>query len=498
MNFYTLFENNFVAAFPELFISFAICVLLVYGVIYSTSSDYGLPLIAENMGWLAIQTFALALLLIGNQSFGTMSLFNNTMIHDLGVSGIQILLLLGSIFCLLISFDYLKEEKLHAFEYIMLMMLSVLGMMLITASYDLISMYLAIELQSLCLYVLAAFKKNSAFSTEAGLKYFILGALSSGLLLFGSSLIYGFSGTTNFEDLARLCTGTHDSMHLISTGVLVGLSFIGAGLFFKIAAVPFHMWSPDVYEGAPTSVSAFFAIVPKVAILGVLIRIFMVSFYDFIPIWQQMIILCSFGSMVVGAFGALQQKKIKRLLAYSSIGHVGYLLVGLSTGTLEGVHGMLIYIAIYMVMSLNMWTCLLSLSFQGQYGRVQYLTDFISLSKINPLLAITITLGMFSMAGVPPLAGFCAKMYIFFAAMEASMYALAIAGVLTSVVGSYYYIRLIKVMFFEKSSTWRLYKPIDREKSLVLAITTIFIMFFFAYPTPLLVSLQHMAITLTC
>jgi proton-translocating NADH-quinone oxidoreductase chain N len=357
-------------------------------------------------------------------------------------------------------------------------------------------MYLAIEMQSLCLYVLAAFKKNSAFSTEAGLKYFILGAFSSGLLLFGSSLIYGFTGTTNFEELASICTGSYNSSDLVYNGVVIGIIFVGSGILFKMAAAPFHMWSPDVYEGSPTVVSAFFAIVPKIAVFSLMLKLYMFALYDFIQSWQQLIILCSFASMVVGAFGALQQKKIKRLLAYSSIGHVGYMLLGIATGTLEGVQGLLIYIVIYMIMSINIWTVALSLQFQGKEGRAKYLTDLVSLSKVNPLLAITVALTMFSMAGVPPLAGFYGKFYVFFSAIEGSLYMLAVVGVLTSCVGAYYYMRLVKIMFFEKTTTWNIFVNIDREKSLVLGFTTLFIVFFFLHPSPLLIMSHKMALSL--
>jgi NADH-quinone oxidoreductase subunit N len=357
-------------------------------------------------------------------------------------------------------------------------------------------MYLAIELQSLCLYVLAAFKKRSAFSTEAGLKYFILGALSSGILLFGSSLIYGFTGTTSLEEISQICTNLHNLGDIQYNGLLIGLCFISAGTLFKMAAVPFHMWSPDVYEGSPTSVSAFFAIVPKIALLALFLRIFIFTFHDLIGFWQYIILLCSFGSMMVGSFGALQQRKIKRLLAYSSIGHIGYMLVGISTGTVEGLQGLLVYIVLYMAMSTCIWTAVLSLSYSNKQGRVKYLTDFVALSKINPLLAITIALTLFSMAGVPPLAGFFSKLYVFFSALESSMYLIVIIGVLTSCIGAYYYIRLIKIMFFEKVKNWNVYKPIDREKSLILGFTFFIILFFFLYPNPLLVITHNMALVL--
>jgi len=496
MTFLDLFGNSFNAILPELFLGLATCAILVYGVCYSTSINFGQPVIVRITGWVSIYTLLLTILLVLNDPVGPTSLFYNTLVQDYFTTIVKLLLLSATIFCILGSFSYIREEKINAFEYSLLILLAVLGMLLLASSYNLISMYLAIELQSLCLYVLAAFKKRSAFSTEAGLKYFILGALSSGILLFGSSLIYGFTGTTSFEEIGKICTGLSNLGDVSYNGLLIGMCFVAAGTLFKVAAVPFHMWSPDVYEGAPTTVSTFFAVVPKVALLTLFLRIFLFSFYDLIDSWQYIVLLCSFGSMLIGAFGALQQRKIKRLLAYSSIGHVGYMLVGVAAGTAEGLQGLLVYILLYMVMSICIWTTVLSLGFQNKSGRVKYLTDFIALSKVNPLLAITIALTMFSMAGVPPLAGFFSKLYVFFAAMEASMFLIVIVGVLTSCIGAYYYIRLIKVMFFEKTNSWTLYKTIDREKSLVLGITFFIILFFFLYPSPVLIMTHNMALTL--
>jgi proton-translocating NADH-quinone oxidoreductase chain N len=496
MSFTQIFSNHFVAVVPELFLALAISVVLVYSVAYSTSVNFGLPVIVHITGWVSIYILFLTILLILNEPTGPLSLFYNSLIQDYFTCITKVALLSATILCILVSFGYIREEKINAFEYSILTLLAVLGMLLLISSYNLISMYLAIELQSLCLYVLAAFKKRSAFSTEAGLKYFILGALSSGILLFGSSLIYGFTGTTSFEEISKICTGLAELDNVRYNGLLIGMCFVAAGTLFKIAAVPFHMWSPDVYEGAPTVVSTFFAVVPKIALLALFLRLFLFSFYDLVNAWQYIILLCSFGSMLIGAFGALQQRKIKRLLAYSSIGHVGYLLVGVSTGTTEGIQGLLVYILLYMVMSLCIWTSLLSLSFRTKEGRVKYLTDFVGLSKVNPLLAITIALTMFSMAGVPPLAGFFSKLYVFFAAIDASLYLIVTVGVLTSCIGAYYYLRLVKVMFFEKTNIWTLYKPIDREKSLVLGVTFFCILFFFLYPNPLLITTHNMALVL--
>jgi len=485
-----------VSLLPEIFLGISVSLLLIYGVVYSTAVNLNLPVIVRSSGWLSILVLLLTVTLLLNDPIGSTSIFYNVLIQDYFTCIAKVFVVIASICCILISFEYIQEERINAFEYFSLMLLSILGMMLLISSYNLISMYLAIELQSLCLYVLAAFKKRSAFSTEAGLKYFILGALSSGMLLFGSSLIYGFTGSTSFEDISKICTSLHSVQDFQYNGLLIGLCFISAGTLFKMAAVPFHMWSPDVYEGSPTTISAFFAIVPKIALLALFLRIFMYTFHDIIGFWQYIILLSSFGSMVVGAFGALQQRKIKRLLAYSSIGHVGYMLVGVSTGTVEGLQGLVIYIMLYMIMSICIWTSVLSLSYENKPGRAKYLTDFVALSRINPILAVTIALTLFSMAGVPPLAGFFSKLYVFFSAMESSMYLIVIVGVLTSCIGAYYYIRLIKVMFFEKVTTWTIYKPLDREKSLVLGSTFFIIMFFFLYPGPILVMAHNMALAM--
>jgi proton-translocating NADH-quinone oxidoreductase chain N len=496
MNLNILFTNNVEIFFTELYLISCILVLLIYGVCYTTSNQYNYPILIKNISWLSIQVLFISTLLIYNNPIPILTIFNHVLIHDNFTSFIKIIILISTLICILMSFNYINTEKLNSYEYIILILLATLGMLLLVSSYDLISMYLAIEMQSLSLYVLATFKKNSSFSTEAGLKYFILGAFASGLLLFGSSMIYGFTGTTNFEELAKIFTGVHTTLNLVSSGILVGIVFIASGLLFKLTAVPFHMWAPDVYEGSPTSVTAFFAIVPKISLLALFLRLYLYSFYDLIEHWQQIIIFCAIGSMIIGSFVAIQQQKIKRLLAYSSIGHIGYMLVGLATGTIEGIQGLLIYIIIYMIMSINIWSVVLITEKYNNGSRAKYLTDLRSLSIINPLLAFTIVATMFSMAGIPPLAGFCAKLYVFFAAMESSMYLVAIVGVLTSVISSFYYIRLIKIMYFEKKLKWNFYKPIDREKSLLLGSTFLFLIFFFISPNSLLLITHKMALFL--
>jgi proton-translocating NADH-quinone oxidoreductase chain N len=387
--------------------------------------------------------------------------------------------------------DYSKQESSNAFESIVLILFSTCSMLFMISAYDLIAMYLAIELQSLCFYVIAASKRDSEFSAEAGLKYFILGAFSSGILLFGCSMIYGFTGVTNFEELAKIFTGYEITLFgAQSSGIFMGILFIAVGFLFKITAVPFHMWAPDVYEGSPTIVTAFFSIAPKISILANMLRVFIYSFYD--PTWQQLFFFCSIASMILGALAAMAQNKVKRLLAYSSIGHVGYLLIGFSCGTIEGIQSLLIGTFIYVLMTVNAFAMVLAL----RQNRFKYIADLGALAKTNPILAITLSITMFSYAGIPPLAGFCSKFYLFFAALGCGAYLLALIGVVTSVISCFYYIRFVKIMYFDTPETWILYKPMDREKSLLLAITVFFITFFFLYPSPLFLVTHQMALCL--
>jgi len=477
MNVTTFFENNLKVILPELFILLSVSTLLLVGVQYSTSEKHGYPVVVKPVAWMATFTSFLGVLLVINNPFESQLLFNNLLVHDPFTNLVKAILLMTTASCLLVSFEYIKTKKVHAFEFSLLMLFSIVGSMIVVSSYDLLTLYLGIEMSSLCLYALAAFTRRSAFSTEAGLKYFILGAFASGILLFGMSLIYGLTGTTNFEDLAKILVGAYESDLIIPNGLIVGVIFVAAALLFKSTAAPFHMWAPDVYEGAPTIVSTFFAVVPKIAILGLFVRLFMYSFHDLIHAWQQIILISAVLSMVVAAFTALTQRKIKRFLAYSSIGHVGYLLIGLGTGTIEGVQGLLLYTLIYVVMTLNAWTFVLSAEFGSKEGRAVYFTDLLGLGKINPLLAITFTCTLLSMAGVPPLAGFLSKMYVFFSAMEGGMYLVAFIGVLCSVVGAFYYLRFIKIMYLEKAGTLTSLKAMTREQTIILGKSFLYINF---------------------
>jgi proton-translocating NADH-quinone oxidoreductase chain N len=501
-SFFNLFENDFVAIFPELFLAISALILLMYGV--TAGSKDSKPILIENVGWMSIFALGITFFLVVNNPCHNMIFFYNSLIVDDFTVFFKGFLLLSCIFTLSISFDYLRQEGLHAFEYILLILLSTVSMLLMISSYDFISMYLTIEMQSLCFYVLAASKRNSEFSTEAGLKYFILGAFSSGILLFGASLIYGFSGITNFEELTKLSHSGH-----LGTGVTIGMLFIAVGFLFKLTAAPFHMWAPDVYEGAPTAITAFFSIVPKIALFGLFCRLFFYtgpfgSLGSMYFAWEKILLFSAIASMMIGAFSALSQQKIKRLFAYSSVGHVGYMLIGLLCASREGIESFLVYLIIYILMTLNVFAILLSLrsklpsiSHESSSVQVRYLSDLAMLSKTHPVLAITFTLTLFSMAGIPPLAGFCGKFYIFFSALSSSLYLLAFVGIFTSVVSCFYYIRVIKIMYFEKLPENVIsFQPIDQEKAFVLAITLFFLVFFIFYPSPIFLIAQKVALSL--
>nr|YP_010881113.1 NADH dehydrogenase subunit 2 [Pallavicinia lyellii]WIA66615.1 NADH dehydrogenase subunit 2 [Pallavicinia lyellii] len=484
--------HDFLALFPEIFLIDATIILLIYGVVFSTSKKYDYLPLVRNVGWLGLLSVLITILLVAVGSpLAVVNLVYNNLIIDNFTYFCQIFLLLSTASTMVMCLDYFKQESLNAFESIVLILLSTCSMLFMISAYDSIAMYLAIELQSLCFYVIAASKRDSEFSTEAGLKYFILGAFSSGILLFGCSMIYGFTGVTNFEELAKIFTGYGITLFgAQSSGIFMGILFIAVGFLFKITAVPFHMWAPDVYEGSPTIVTASFSIAPKISILANMLRVFIYSFYD--PTWQQLFFFCSIASMILGALAAMAQNKVKRLLAYSSIGHVGYLLIGFSCGTIEGIQSLLIGTFIYVLMTINAFAIVLAL----RQNRFKYIADLGALAKTNPILAITLSITMFPYAGIPPLAGFRSKFYLFFAALGCGAYLLALIGVVTSVISCFYYIRFAKIMYFDTPKTWILYKPMDREKSLLLAITVFFIIFFFPYPSPLFLVTHQMALCL--
>ncbi|MFZ1169695.1 MAG: NADH-quinone oxidoreductase subunit NuoN [Bradyrhizobium sp.] len=405
---------------------------------------------------------------------GKLTTFNGSFIVDDFARFLKILALIGSAATLLLSVEFLADPSRRIFEYSILVLLSTLGMMVLISAGDLIMLYLGLELMSLALYVVAASNRDDAKSTEAGLKYFVLGALSSGMLLYGASLIYGFTGTVSFAGIAAVAkTG--------SIGIVFGIVFLLAGLCFKVSAVPFHMWTPDVYEGAPTPVTAFFASAPKVAALAVFTRVALTAFPGITLQWQQIVVFVSIASMALGSFAAIGQTNIKRLMAYSSIGHMGFALVGLAAGTAEGAQGVLVYIAIYVAMTLGSFSVILAMKRNGHH--VENISDFAGLSRTNPLLAFFFAMLLFSLAGVPPLAGFFGKFYVFVAAIKAGLFTLSVIGVLTSVIGAYYYLSIIKVMYFNEPLAQL--DPVRVELRAVLAVAGLFNIFFFVYPGPL-------------
>src|ERR1700749_4897022 len=405
---------------------------------------------------------------------GKLTTFGGSFIVDDFARFLKILAMIGSAATLILSAEILADPTRRIFEYAILVLLSTLGMMVLISAGDLISLYLGLELMSLALYVVAASNRDNAKSTEAGLKYFVLGALSSGMLLYGASLIYGFTGTVSFAGIAaEVKTG--------SIGIVFGLVFLLAGLCFKVSAVPFHMWTPDVYEGAPTPVTAFFASAPKVAALAVFTRVALTAFPGVVQEWQQIVVFVSIASMTLGSFAAIGHRNIKRLMAYSSIGHMGFALVGLAAGTQQGAQGVLVYIAIYVAMTLGTFSVILAMKRNGQ--AVETISDFAGLSRTNPLLAFFFAMLLFSLAGVPPLAGFFGKWYVFVAAIKAGLFTLSVVGVLASVVAAFYYLPIVKVMYFDEPLT-RLDTP-RIELRAVLAVTGLFNILFFVYPGPL-------------
>jgi NADH-quinone oxidoreductase subunit N len=458
---------NWTVALPELVLACAAMAILMVGVF--RKDDAGFTATMLTLGAL----LAGGVLVLGAPS-GTG--FNGLWINDAFSGFNKVLILAAAALALIVSMDFNERQGIGRFEYPVLLLLSAVGALVMVSANDLMTLYLGLELMSLALYVVAAFDRDSVRSSEAGLKYFVLGALASGLLLYGMSLTYGFAGTTSFTDIARALGDVP------STGLVVGIVFVVAGLCFKISAVPFHMWTPDVYEGAPTPVTAFFSTAPKVAAIALLLRVLLDPFGAMIAQWQQLIVLVSIASMVLGALAAIRQTNIKRLMAYSSIGHVGYALIGLAAGTETGVRGVLIYMAIYVAMNAGTFACIVAMRRRGH--AVERIADLAGLARSDGLMAAAFAVFMFSMAGIPPLAGFFSKLYVFLAAVEAGMWTLAVIGVVTSVVGAYYYLNIIKVMYFDAPSETTL-EPRAGGVSLVIAGTGLFNVLFFLLPAPL-------------
>ena len=463
---------NLAPAVPEIFLACVAMALLMVGAFRGETS-------ARLVSWLSVLALVAALILLAAVPANGVVTFAEMFISDRFAVFMKILVLIGSALAIVLSHGFVRAESFERFEYPILILLATVGMMMMISANDLLSLYMGIELQSLPLYVLAAFKRDSSRATEAGLKYFVLGALSSGMLLYGCSMIYGFSGTTNFTVMADLFAGGGTAP---SIGIIVGIVFLTAGLAFKASAVPFHMWTPDVYEGAPTPVTAFFATAPKVAAIALFLRVMLDPFADLVDDWRQIIVFISIASMVLGAFAAIGQSNIKRLMAYSSIGHVGYALIGLAAGTEDGVRGVLIYMTIYLAMNAGTFACILCM--RRKTGMVEGIADLAGLARTNPLMAAVLAVFMFSLAGVPPLAGFFGKFYVFVAAIDAGMYGLAVIGVLASVVGAFYYVRIVKLMYFDEPAE-PFTRPIAVELKVIMTVTGLFTLLFFIYPAPL-------------
>ena len=446
--------NNIELIFPEIFISLSIMFLLILGVFKKDSSK-----IIHNISLLVLLITAV-ITFNETLSINPTTLFNESIVIDYLSSFMKIVTLLAAFVVLLISSNYLRTFKIFKIEYPILILSSVLGMMIMISSNDLIVFYMGLELQSLALYVLATFNRDQLKSSEAGLKYFVLSALSSGLLLYGCSLIYGFTGSTNFNVIS---TQFNANEYAITFGIV----FILVGLAFKISAVPFHMWAPDVYQGSPTSVTVLFAILPKIAALTVFIKFLYGPFLNLFDEWQVIIIFLSIASMILGAVAAIGQKNLKRLIAYSSISHMGYALAGLTTGTNEGIQSSIIYLIIYLTMNLAFFCCLFMLRRKDKF--FENIEDLSGLSKNHPILALSFLIILFSLAGIPPLAGFFAKFYIFMAVIQEEMYFLAIVGLLATVIAAFYYLRIIKIIYFDPEQ-----EKFDASISFGLKFTLIF------------------------
>ena len=457
--------NNLNIILPEIFLSLSIFTLLMLGVFIKKSFN----LIFK----LSSVVLILTMIIIFNDFQKIDKFFLDSFVKDPFSSFFKILIILSSLFVLSSSQKFIKDINLDKFEYPIIILLSILGMFFMVSSNDLILFYLGLELQSLSLYILAAIDRDNLRSTEAGIKYFVLSALSSGLLLYGCSLLYGFAGSTNFEIIAN-------ELNPKNYGAVFAIVFILVGLAFKVSAVPFHMWTPDVYQGSPTSITNYFATVPKVAGLGVIIKFMLIPFSNILFEWQTILIFISIASMILGAVAAIGQNNLKRLLAYSSIGHIGYALAGIATGTLSGYSNSVIYMSIYVVMTIGAFSCLYFMKKENTYK--ENITDLSGISKKHPLLAISFLIILFSLAGIPPLGGFFAKFYVFMSVLENEMYSLAVIGLLTTVISAFYYLRIIKIIYFDERSL-----SFDNIKNFnasgAIFISCLIMITFFLYPS---------------
>lgn len=490
---YDLFQNNFEILTSEFFITLLILFLLLFCVILVNTTKNLKMVLIDILNNLIIYFLIITLILNINKPISNITLLNGILIYDEFTKFVTSVLIISTIIFFFFQNKYILKKKLIKFENSILILISVLGSILLVSSYNLITLYLAIELQSLCFYILTASNTKSPLSVEAALKYFILGAIASSLILFGSSILYFITGSLNFGTILLFLSNINTFNNLQQIFILFyGLLFILFGLFFKIGSVPFHNWLPDVYEGASDNVTAFFAIVPKIALIGIILRLFFDIFHDISEFFESILYVTSLLSISFGSLISLQQKKFKRLMAYSSIGHVGFILIGFVSNTFQDIQNIILYLLVYIIMSINIWTIFLSVDYKNK--NTKYLTDFTNIFKINPILAVLFMLTLFSMSGIPPLAGFFSKMFIFYSAIQQSLYSLATLSILISVISSFYYIRLIKILFFDNTLRFLPLITLNKRNSLIISLTSQFIIFFFLIIDYLLVYFQKISL----
>jgi len=467
---------NWIVALPEIVLACIGMAILIFGVLRKQDSTLLCTMFT-------LGGFLIAAILVMTRVNGVG--YHGQFVADAFSAFNQELILAGAALSAILAIDYNRKQHIARFEFPVLLLFAVVGMMVMASADNMMTLYLGLELHSLALYVLAAFARDDVRSSESGLKYFILSSLASGLLLYGISLVYGFSGTMDFGQLRTLLIQPSHA----SAGLIIGMVFVFVGLAFKVSLVPFHMWTPDVYEGAPTPVTVFFATAPKVAAMALLLRVMAVPFGHLLGAWQLLMIIVSIASMLLGTFAAIGQRSIKRLMAYSSIGHMGYALIGLAAGTPEGIRGTLVYMVIYVFMTAGTFACIIAMRRNGR--AVEQISDLSGLSNTDPTLALAMAIFMFSLAGIPVLSGFFAKLYIFLAAVQDGLWTLAVIGVLTSVVGAFYYIRVIKVMYFDPAAAP--FDPRPPSLSFVAAVGGLFTTFFFIFPGPIVLAAQAAA-----
>lgn len=476
--------------FAEIFLAISGLILLVVGACYGDKKT-------KNIAWALTAILMFAIVILSSQTPAVLNPLAGSFTTSEFLIFIKMLIIFIAICCLALYISHMRyNSNLARFEFPLMMLFSLIGMMVMISANDFLTFYMGLELQSLAIYVLVSFDRENPKNAEAGLKYFILGALSSIFILYGISIIYGLSGTISFQDIS-IYVSSFSEISKTNFLLLIGLVLLMSGLLFKIAAFPFHMWAPDVYEGSPLFITILFSIVPKIGIIAVILKVFYLALYESFFYWQFIGLGTSFLSIVFGTLKALHQNKIKRFLAYSSISHVGFLLLGFSTGTIVGVQSLLFYLIVYTVMMLNIWSIIISLEVRNKkYSQVKYISDLQGLFKSNPLLAFTFAINMFSMAGVPPLAGFFAKFYVLFSGLESSFNILVIISILFSVISAFYYIRFIKVIFFDDNGGGFLHRNvISYNHSLILGISFLFILFLFIYPSPVLLLAQYFGLS---